>query len=287
MRQKIKEIVAETQNEPTQIDRIAQALGWFRPAQNSVFYPTVQDYANGAKDLKTTINDITKPIDEASAAGKIDEVDLQDLWNSIFHTVKRIPYRNTESHSKLIELLKTIKKHPEPEPAREEPIYSSLSGFSMASREAYNDSPESESGVSTAEINAWANLNYFLARVTAAEISDMSLYAIFMMREALEQKSEDVSPSHYDAHVPAAAMWVFGLDRKLYEREEDMSPKTPNQGNPARGGALWTGGSEFSKARWTFWKKRFGEVSEDNEVSNETRSVAKEAAEAMRHVETS
>ncbi|KAJ4297944.1 hypothetical protein N0V90_005843 [Kalmusia sp. IMI 367209] len=294
-RQKIQQVLSETDDEPTQIDQIAAIRGWFRPAPKSIFYPAVQEYVKGSTNLQTTVANITKPIDEALTTHKIENIDVMDLWYSIFHSAKRISYRDAGSHTKLVNLLKAIRDHPEPSSTSEHPIYSTLSGLPMADREAYNDSPRYDVGVFPAEIHAWTNFNYFLARTIDAEVTDGHIFSIWSMRQALEMEPkigtgwyEASKPAlYYDAHVPGAAVWVLGLGKKLHEREQDLTPKNENQGNPGRGGDLWTGSAAFSKERWAFWKKRFGEVAEFEGVSEETKSIAKEAVEAMNRAESS
>ncbi|KAL1605316.1 hypothetical protein SLS60_004864 [Paraconiothyrium brasiliense] len=269
-------------DEPTQIDRIAEIRGWFRPPKDAIFYPAVQEYMNDAADLKTTVDKVTKPIEEGLKQ-KSDNDQLGDFWYTILHSAKRISYSNPDQHAKLVQLVKAIKEHPEPSPER--PTYKNLSGLGLAAREAYNDIPRYDVGSVPQEIHAWTNFNYFLARLTDSGVWETYLYVIWAMREALEKTPEPL-PWWYDANVPAAAVWVLGLGKKVYEKEEDLTPKDPNQGNPARGGDLWTGGPVFSKERWAFWKKRFGEVGKHEGVNDETKDIAKQAVEAMEKAES-
>ncbi len=53
----------------------------------------------------------------------------------------------------------------------------------------------------------------------------------------------------------------------------------------AGGGQLWKGGAGFSRAGWAFWKQRFAWVSEQRELAEGTRGVARAAADAMEHIE--
>ncbi|KAJ4355925.1 uncharacterized protein N0V89_003950 [Didymosphaeria variabile] len=280
--EEIEKALSEISDEPTQIDRIAEIRGWFRPPKDAISYPAVQEYMNDGADLQTTVDKITKPIDEALKQGSGKD-QLGDVWYPIIHSAKRIPYSNADQHAKLVDLVKAIKEHPEP--SQEHPTYKSLSGLGLAARESYNDIPRHHVGSVPQEIHAWTNFNYFLARLTDSGIWEAYLYVIWAMREALEKTPEPL-PWWYDANVPAAAAWVLGLGKKVYEREEDLTPKDPNQGNPARGGDLWTGGPVFSKERWAFWKKRFGDVVKHEGVSDEAKGIAKQAVEAMEKAES-
>jgi hypothetical protein len=279
----IETMLSDTNDEPTQIDRIAEIRGWFRPPKDSIFYPAVLDYMNNTADLEATVAKITKPIDEALAQDS-DKDKLDYVWYPVIQAARRTQYTNVDGHSKLVNLVKALKAHPEPSSKQEHPTYKSLSGLSLAVREAYNDMPRHEIGSVPQEIHAWTNFNYFLARLTEDGVFTVYLYVIWSMRQALEMTPEPL-PWWYDAHVPAAAVWALALGKKLQEREEDLTPTDPNQGNPARGGDLWSGGPVFSKERWAFWKKRFGEVAGQEGIDEETKSIAKQSVEAMEKAE--
>jgi hypothetical protein len=288
---KIEDILSSTQDEAQQIDQIAKVRDWFGPKDDSCYYAAVQSYLQGQSNLEKTIQTITQPIDEALRTDKADSIDWIDLWYSIIHSAKRISYHDISSHSKLVELVKAIKEHPDPQTKSDQPVYKNLPEFGLARREAFNDGPRSGAGFTAPEISAWAKLNYFFARLTYEGVADVSLFAIWALREALEEEFTDDDPElptvvqMVDAHAPAAAMWVFGLGRKLYEREEDLTPKSRKEGNPARGGAYWKGGAEFSKGRWALWKKRFGELAGVEGVKDGTKQLARDAVEAMEKAE--
>ena len=50
-------------------------------------------------------------------------------------------------------------------------------------------------------------------------------------------------------------------------------------------GGNWQGPAGFSKERWEFWKKRFGEVVVHGQPTEETKALAKEAVETMAEIE--
>ena len=258
--EQVSQIISSAKDEAQQIDQIASVRGWFRPGEDSSYYPAVQSYAEGKADLSSILTQITPPINEALAANKSSEVDWLDLWYSIIHASKRIPYRDHEKHTKLVELVKSLKqdlKGPGLE-QKEEDSSTNLPNFGMAIREAANDCPGCGAGYTEPEAAAWANYNYFLATLTANSVFEIPIYAIWALRDALEDEhsENETGWTEYDAHVPAAAAWVFAMGNKLHDREEDLTPTNPNQGNPGRGGKLWQGGPVFSKERWSFWKNR-------------------------------
>jgi hypothetical protein len=212
-----------------------------------------------------------------------------DLWYSVIHSARRISFRERDCHAKVVDVVAAFKNYSIPGNEQYNYLYSSLTDFSMACREAYNDTPAPGSS-SDIEMRAWANMNYFYASVTGKEIDDFSLFAIWAMRQALEIPQSDDKQStaaqKYNAYVPTAAVWVFGMGSTLYAKEEDLTPKDSKQGNPAKGGALWKGKAEFSKDRWRFWKERFAEVGNMKDVSEDTQNIARDAVEAMERAAT-
>jgi hypothetical protein len=192
-------------------------------------------------------------------------------------------------HQALASLLVAFKEHSVPNNEKYNYLYSSLTDFSMACREAYNDAPTPGSSFDI-EIIAWANMNFFFALLTGKEITDNHLFAIWAMRQALETPHSDDDQStavqKHDTYVPAAAVWIFGAFRVLFLKDEDLTPKDSKHGNPAKGGELWTGKAEFSQARWNFWKERFAEIGKMEEVKDTTKVLARDAVEAMERAAT-
>ncbi|KAF8216670.1 hypothetical protein K438DRAFT_400819 [Mycena galopus ATCC 62051] len=207
------------------------------------------------------------------------EGQLWELWYAVLHAAKRTRWRNDENntHSKLVALVAAIKRVPDPPlPANANKalrndwiweggtLWSTLTMLGPASREAWNDSPGAAFGYSEAAIAAWANANAFVARLTAEDVREYSIYAIWAMREGLEEKRklpEKKKGNWLDATVPAAAAWIAIWGKKMYERREDLTPQNPNEGNPAMPGDYMikrtkSDRPEWSRERWAFWKQR-------------------------------
>jgi hypothetical protein len=292
--QQVQKVISDTPNEAEQIDAIARIRGWFRPSEESIFYPAIRAYLNLEANLSKTNRAIIDSVDAAAKANKLKDVDLTDLWYSILHAAKRTPVQQAGGHKMLVDLMKTLDQESESDRDAQS-VFSKLRGFSMASREALNDSPGSNSGYTQPEVHAWTNLQYFFALLTNNGVFETWIYCIWEMRTALENVQKDDGPDtaqipgtakqKYDARIPAAATWISGAGRKLYAKEEDLTPSRPNQGNPGKGGELWKGKAELSKERWALWKKRFGEIGNLEEPSEETRKAAKDAVKAMNAIE--
>ncbi|RMZ74407.1 Involucrin repeat [Pyrenophora seminiperda CCB06] len=290
--QRIEDILSTTQNEGEQIDAIAKIRGWFSPKEDSFYYPIIQDYLNDKIETDEAASKLFGPIDEKINAVKLDDVDFMDFWYSVIHSAKRLTFRMGDevcSHAKLLDLLEAFKAHAIPNNETYNYLYQEMTDFDMACRSAYNDTPVPHSGFIHSEVAAWANMNFFYARVTQEKIRDLSFYAIFALRMALETPLADDAEStvaqQHDAHVPAAAAWISGCGHNLFRKEQDLSPSDPKQGNPARGGALWKGIPGFNKERWALWKERFAAVAEMQGIKESTRVVAKDAVEGMERSE--
>ena len=287
--QRIQSVISTNDTEAAKIDQIAEIRGWFRPVDDSIFYPVIQDYVNQNIDLDEASKKLFAPIDSKIAANKLDDVNFKDFWYSVIHSARRTGYDKTEVQSRIADIATAFKDHSIPNNEKYNYLYSSMTDFSMACREAYNDTPEPASAVHV-EINAWANLNYFYGLVARTNVFDLSLYAIWAERQALETPHEDDPQStavqKYNTYVPAAATIVVGMHQTLFNLEKDLTPADKKHGNPAKGGPLWKGKAEFSKDRWSFWIDRFAEVSSMEDLSENTRSIARDAVQDMERAAT-
>ncbi|KAJ4319903.1 hypothetical protein N0V94_003675 [Neodidymelliopsis sp. IMI 364377] len=294
-KKKIADITSSNMNQSEKIDEIAKIRGWFRPSETSAYYPIVQKYVDDAMDMDSATSSLFSPIDAKISAQQLDDVNFLDLWYSIIHAAKRMPFHAAEDgntrdhrfHADIVDLVAAFRDHNITGNEQYNYLYSSLTDFSLACREAYNDAPDaSASGL---EIDAWANVNFFFAKVTEQGLSDLSIYAIWSLRTALEEEHEDdaegTAVQKLDAFVPAAASWIFGMSRALYLKDVDLTPSDRKQGNPARGGPLWKGKAGFSKERWALWKERLTVVSKMEEISERTKNISRDAIEAMERAE--
>ncbi|KAF2466017.1 uncharacterized protein BDR25DRAFT_378291 [Lindgomyces ingoldianus] len=287
---KVQDAISTIPDEPSQIDAIAKIRNWFSPDwEESLFYPIIQEYLIGNLDLAAIVKKTMKLIDDAISESRSEEIGQIDFGYSVLHSAKRISFKDERMHAKLVDFVDDIKTHTGNH--NDYVLYDTMLSFSGSALETLNDCPGVGAGYSLPESHAYANANYFLARLTKEGVSEFWMCAIWAMRSGLEDilKDDEPNESHVpgttieklNANVPAAAVWVFALGKALYDKEEDLTPTSPNGGNPAKGGDRWKGRSEFSKERWALWKQRFGDVSKNRDVSEETREIAKEAFESM------
>ncbi|KAJ4369151.1 hypothetical protein N0V83_006235 [Neocucurbitaria cava] len=287
---KIKEVMINSQDPGATIDQLARIRGWFRPEDDSTFYPIIQDYVNERIDLAEASSKLFAPIDEKISNQRLDDVNFLDLWYSIIHSAKRISYLKLEMHDRVADLVTAFEDHNIVGNEKYNYLYKSLTDFPMACQESYNDAPAAYHGFVKIEVDAWTNANLFFARLTHKCLGDHSYFAIYAMRQALETPHENdeegTIAQKYDAYVPAAVAWIFGFGSDLFHKEEDLTPTDPRFGNPGRGGKLWKGKAEFSPARWVFWQDRLAEVGNMDDVKEETRNIARDAVEHMERAQT-
>lgn len=289
--------ITNVQDEATQIDIIMKNRRCFAPALDGdgKSYPIVQDYMSSNTKAEYVAKKLLTPINDAILQNRKD-LNFGNLWISIIHSAKRLPFRHTIGLNKLVVLMKAIKSSFPPPTAKDPDIYTCLRGFGWDARETMNDSPGCGSGYLLPEVHAYANMVYFYALLTVEKVSNFWIYCIWEMRSALETPHEDDAPNgahhpgtaiqKYNATIPSAAVWIFAAGRQVYEREYDLTPKRATQGNPGSGGPLWHGKPEFSKKRWALWKKRFRELAELEGLTEEVKGIAKEAYEAMNRIDS-
>lgn len=121
----------------------------------------------------------------------------------------------------------------------------------------------------------WVSLNSFAARLLAIPSITWVNFAVWTMRDALENRGDDKDIG--TMHVDAAAEWVLHAGKELvgYATSTNQSEE-----RALAGGKLYYGPAKICAERWEFWKKRFGEVAEapgDDRVG----AKAKKAQESM------
>ncbi|PVH91940.1 hypothetical protein DM02DRAFT_620222 [Periconia macrospinosa] len=130
------------------VDQVAEIRRWFRPAEDSEIYSQVQAYLSASLDLDTFVSKFTAPIDEVLRTVKYYDGELSGTWwdlgIAIFHSSKQIPYSDEDGHTRLVNLNKALKDHPDPQPnLLTAPAWKTLPWHYMVVREVFNDKPRS------------------------------------------------------------------------------------------------------------------------------------------------
>lgn len=130
---------------------------------------------------------------------------------------------------------------------------------------------------------ACVNINAFFARVTAAGIDDFGLYAIWTLREALEDPAAgDIAEQTSPELLKAASVWfVYASDILLKATKEGRQ----FDGKMAKPGASlkdseWRG---FRQDRWNTWKERVSSLN-DADLPDDTKELINQAVDVLIHM---
>ena len=264
----------------------------------------IKSHLTGKSTVSAIVSALAEPIEAVYTTGEVQtpspgdsqttESGLWTLWYSIIDLAKQTPHSDGSAQTALVELVAALKARPNPPAPKGHNdlkstwgwsdsggIWTDLIIFGPSMRESWNDPSTGPSHPDYMTVEQWTNLNAFVARITAAGVSDYTLYAIWSLRDTVET---EVTAAKLDALLPASAMWIEYSGRKLYESDEEW-PVSPTQGNPAGGGPLWTGKSGVCKERWRLWKRMFEKAERRSDIKEETRKLAGEAVTAMKGIE--
>jgi len=235
------------------------------------------------------------------------------LWTIVFDAAAELP----DTHAALLDLLVELQKlsdfsSPHTDDAAAANVAGWLNQFGsnwrdrhdilLARRDGSFDKPNAaEQPSSTRPHEKWINFTCFSAKLLAAPFPSPaadSLGALAALRDALEQEPSDyyndcearkakasdnrpagLKPQEMLAlDVTAAAQWVLYAAPVIRSKTE--RPECVTRSLPANTG-LWKGDAGFSPERWSFWKERFQALAEREDLGQDMRAIAKEAADRM------
>jgi hypothetical protein len=125
----------------------------------------------------------------------------------------------------------------------------------------------------------WTNINAFAARLTAAAAVDFSVYGIWAMRSALETPIDALPADEVPAALQAASAWLQLAGRPMHDSEQRWA-RSPQHGDPARGGPLYEGPPGFCAERWALWRARLRVLASDDRLDAKTAQMLRAAATA-------
>ncbi|KAF5683554.1 heterokaryon incompatibility protein het-E-1 [Fusarium denticulatum] len=156
---------------------------------------------------------IKKNEDAAKIEGKFD-----GLWSSVLSAAEQTPH---DKQGKLVETLHAIKSIPQSaETAKkvvvwgEEKRWDELPMFGGKAREQLDIAQEKSD-------EAFVNINGFFARATAAGVDDLSLFAIWTLREALEDPAADKISETSPKLLKASSVWFIYAADALAKASKD------------------------------------------------------------------
>ena len=219
--------------------------------------------------------EFTEPIDRAFLRCSTGQARIEGmLWPAWQAVISAADTPDDVARSRLVELLNAIRDRGIlVRPDGEECVvwdmraHVDLPVFGAQMRETWNFPPPAVSAQS------WANLNAFAAQLTLAGI-DFSLYAIWALRDALEEESHEISQV-----LPAAVQWFRHAGSVL----ASLALGCPADAH----GAGWVGelcretgltDRGFTIGRWNFWKGRLEDIAA---AGAETAAKAREGLQYM------
>ncbi|KAI9677080.1 MAG: hypothetical protein M1817_006919 [Caeruleum heppii] len=270
-------------------------------------FSALSTYLLGVSDMTSAVEAIAAPIAQHFLNGDPGEVesDLEGLWTTLFDTIQQIPHDHPWQ-DKLVLFVSAIAEHPPPSGPKcliwgrsfswaNLPLFGSTfrerraNPVAVMSGRDYNetqdlsiDLPDSYKHEAILRQD-WTRLNAFLARGNHLRSFGFDLWAIWAMREALE---DPLLPVELHLNVPGSAVWIYYAGNQLFESDEIWEPGL-GDGDPAKGGSLWDGERGFCRERWNLWRRRFQAVVEYVEVPQETRDFASKAVLEMKRIESS
>ena len=130
----------------------------------------------------------------------------------------------------------------------------------------------------------WTNCNAFIAQlVSIYGFYQYDHYALYAMRWALEESTickRQITAHELGMEVPAAAAWIAEAGEWMWKCRRVWE----GQGDAGDGGDLWDGVRGFCPERWALWQRRFEWVVGREDVRDEARNAAGEAARRMREI---
>ncbi|EAW17801.1 DUF3632 domain-containing protein [Aspergillus fischeri NRRL 181] len=202
-------------------------------------------------------------------------------WGTIIKVAKQIPH-NHPSQDRLVELIHALTELPPTTVSiwgSENCLWKDLPMLGPSLRESWNAPTYTKPN--DQEITEWINLQAFTARLMSKCDPSLSLLGVWSLRSGLE---EELSGKEVDGEAAAAAMWMVYGGANLFSQLADAVPDEEKE-RLMRPGRLYSGQGQLSPERWQFWKQRFGEMSEQIQVNDETKGVIRLAREKMERVE--
>ncbi|KAF5591167.1 heterokaryon incompatibility protein het-E-1 [Fusarium subglutinans] len=200
---------------------------------------------------------IKKNEDAAKIEGQFDS-----LWSSVLSAAEQTPH---DKQGKLVETLHAIKSlRPSAETAKkvvvwgEEKRWDELPMFGGKAREQLDIAKEKSD-------EAFVNITGFFARATAAGVDDLSLFAIWTLREALEDPAADKISEASPKLLKSSSVWFIYAADALAKASKDGKQFDGKVAKPGaslaefKDEAGWRG---FNSDRWKVWLDRFSTLKE-------------------------
>jgi hypothetical protein len=128
----------------------------------------------------------------------------------------------------------------------------------------------------------WVNFNAFAARVLESGLVKWYHFAVWSLRDALEEERLE-SKDRWYYRIRAAAQWIEQSGNMLFHSLSNAELTTRELNNMSNG-PLYQDKGGLSKERWSFWKIKFRALAE-LDISEDVKAIAIRAAEQMEEKE--
>lgn len=219
-----------------------------------------------AQEVASQIQGLITPEKPAAQFGSI--------WEAFLSTARNIPYRDADGQDFVVNVIRILVATPPWNglPGLAQVMRTNWSGSCIISstnlpQSLLNLNPDptfetgsgEESDDDEFSFSEWLNLNSFNARLLGAGLVPWESFAIWQMRQALE---EALPPSPAtDLRLSVASEWIIragpALLRKCLVARQDTTEDDKRSHGP---GPLFSGQGALNLERWRFWQRRFGEL---------------------------
>ncbi|KAL6914804.1 hypothetical protein FSST1_012564 [Fusarium sambucinum] len=216
-------------------------------------------------------------IEKNEDASKIED-ELYNLWPGILTAAEQTPH---DRQDKLVQVMQAIKElAPSGDKAKKivvwgnETRWDALPLFGSTARDELDRAQEESE-------DSCVNINAFFARITAAGIDDFTLYAIWTLRDAIEDPAADeIAQKTSPRLLKAASVWfIYAGDSlaKATKEGKQFDGKMAKPGASLEDGAEWRG---FCDDRWKAWQERMSAL-KTAELPEDTKTLIEKAAQGL------
>ncbi|KAF7511542.1 hypothetical protein GJ744_004130 [Endocarpon pusillum] len=227
---------------------------------------------------------VRKPEDTVESYNDSAAVFLEHFWGLLIRIVRLIP-RDHSAQIKVVQILEELARLPpttmegDSWMTDETLVWTDLPFLGMCMRDDWI--PPDTHGMIPNKDSAlqWINQNSFAARLLHTGLMGWTNFAVWEVRRVLEEPAGDRTFMNYS--VATAAEWILQSGEEVFkEMSEDIDE---DEARPMAAGSLFPGKSGSLRERWSFWKTRFPEVSQ--QVDEDVRKQAIRAVERMKELE--
>ncbi|KAL9121959.1 MAG: hypothetical protein Q9187_001484 [Circinaria calcarea] len=190
----------------------------------------------------------TPPLTAQIAAGRILAAD-PDPGYMLVRAASELP----AAHNQLVDIVAAMKQS----------SANGMAGLYIELREAWNHPGSDTSAIYHSEdYTQWINITAWAARLLTRLPNESFLRFGFY---TIQETTLSFNPRVLDGLVPAAAQWILISGQEMYASDFSI----PELGMPR------------SREAWGRWRQGFTEAARNEELVEETRMIAQEAAERM------